>query len=115
MTMCITPQDLDVFYQFVYQNVAKKLGVKDCEWKLAYDLADEIRNTNSVIADRLQEFINGYDSWFNEHKRIDGGGATGNLSAAENNAVINAIERRDSARQKLIDEIAKLKPYSQAS
>jgi len=106
--MYITQQDLHVFYQQVHQNVAKQLGIKDYEWKSADELVDEIQKTNSVVATTLQSFITAYESWFNVHKDIDNEGTAGHLTPEQNAMLMAAIEARDSARQKVIDELSKL-------
>jgi rRNA maturation endonuclease Nob1 len=106
--MYITRQDLHVFYQQVHQNVAKQLGIENHEWKSAGELADEIQIANSVVANKLKSFIAAYESWFKVHEEIDGAGTAGKLSPEQNEKLLNAIAARDSTRQEVIDELAKL-------
>lgn len=108
MTMYITRQDIHVFHQQVHQNVAKQLGIKDFEWKSASELAGEIKTTNSRMATILQSFIIAYESWFKVHEEINSAGTAGNLTGEQNEKLNAAIEARDSKRQKVIDELAKL-------
>jgi len=106
--MYMTREDLHVFYHQVHQNVAKKLDVEDYEWKSTSELADEIQNKSSHVANRVKTFVEAYEAWFKVHQDIEASGSAGNLSTEENNALMNAINDRDSTRKALIDELAKL-------
>lgn len=106
--MNMTRADLHVFYHQVHQNVAKKLDIEDYEWKSLSELAKEIQNKNSQIADRVKAFIEAYEAWFKVNEDIEVSGTAGKLSTEENGALMKAIEDRDTTRTALIDELANL-------
>ena len=108
MTMYISRQDLHVFYQQVHQNVAKQLGIENYEWKSANELADEIQTANAAIARKIKSFISAYESWFKLNEEIDSAGKAGNISPEQNDKLLKAIMARDSTRQEVIFELAKL-------
>ena len=106
--MYITREELNVFYYHVHSNVAKKLGVKDFEWKSTNELSEDIRSSNSQVASRVNSFIEAYEVWFKVHQDIDNTGSSGNLKPEQNKKLMKAIKERDSARSTLIYELQNL-------
>jgi len=105
--MNITRPDLNVFYHQVHQNVAKKIGIQDFEWKSIEELEAEIQNKNSEISSKVKSFIQTYTNWYKVHEKIEKTGSSGNLSTEENSDLMNAIQDRDAKRAELIEELNK--------
>ena len=107
--MHMTSADLQVVYRQLHQNVAKRLGIEDFEWKPTHESADEIQRRNRQAASKPEEFIKAYkayEDWFEVHEQIEASRSFGNLSADQKTRWINAIAVRDSTRNALLDRLA---------
>jgi hypothetical protein len=106
--MYMEPEDLHVLYHQIHQNVARRLGVVDFEWKSTKELADEIQRLNSQVASKVNEFIEAYENWFNVNEQIVATRSAANLPDDLKNRLMNAINNRDSIRKALIDKLEKI-------
>ena len=103
--MYMAPEDLHAFYQQIYQNVARRLGIEEYEWKSTQELADEIQRSSGRVARKVKEFIAAYENWFEVHEQIEATRSSGSLSVDQNDRLNKAIEDRDSIRKALINEL----------
>ena len=106
--MYMTRSDLHVFCHQIHHSVAKRLGIKDVEWKCTKELADEIQQQNHQIASKMEEFLKAFEDWFLLHEQIEASRSSGNLSADQKAKLTNAIAYRDSTRRSLLDELPKV-------
>lgn len=104
----MTRSDLHVFCHQIHQSVAKRLGIKDFEWKCTQELADEILQQNQQISTKMDEFLKAFEDWFLLHEQIEASRSSGNLSADQNAKIKKAIAYRDSTRRSLLDELQKV-------
>lgn len=106
--MYMASEDLHIVYHQAHQNVARRLGIEDFEWKSTQELADEIPRRNQHVASKLQAFIKACEDWFEVHEQFAASRSAGNLSAEQDAKWMNAINARDAMRKALLDELAKL-------
>jgi hypothetical protein len=106
--MYMTSKDLHIIYHQAHQNVAKRLGIKDCEWKSTQELAGEIPLQNRQIASKLQAYLIACEDLFEVHEKFAASRSVGNLSAEQKTKWTNASSARDSMRKALLDELARL-------
>lgn len=97
--------DLYFYHQQCYQIVAKRLGIRDYEWKSNTELHEEIKNKDADIIEALVVLFKAYKNWFKSHEEIKSKGTSGNLTKEQKNKLTNAINKRDTTRQSLIDQL----------
>jgi len=106
--MYMTSADLHIIYHQAHQNVAKRLGIEDSEWKSTQELAGEIGLQNRQVASKLQAYIKAYEDLFEAHEQLAASRSAGNLSAEQNTQWTDAIATCDAMRKVLLDELARL-------
>ena len=108
MTMYMTSEDLHIIYHQAHQNVAKRLGIENYEWKSTQELAGEIELQNHQAATKLQAYIKAYKDLFEVNEQFAASRSAGNLTAEQNTEWTNAIAACDAMRKALLDELARL-------
>ena len=106
--MYMASEDLHIIYHQAHQNVAKRLGIEDCEWKSTQELAGEIQLQNRQVASKLQAYIKAYEDLFEAHEQFAASRSAGNLTAEQNTEWTNATNVRDAMRKALLDELSRL-------
>lgn len=106
--MYMTSEDLHIIYHQAHQNVAKRLGIENYEWKSTQELAGEIQLQNRQVTSKLQAYMQAYEDWFEVHEQLAASRSAGNLSTEQNAKWTDAANARDAMRKALLDELARL-------
>ena len=105
--MYMSEQGLKSFYSDIIKNIAEKLTL-DCDFKVAEELLEEIKNKDMNISNLLNTFLETYQEWYDFHLKIEKEDKQGNLSSEEYNTLMDLISKRDKTRESLLTARDKL-------
>lgn len=98
-------------HQIISQAIritARKLGIKDTEWKFMDELLDEIQNKNKVTSGLLNEFLNAYTAWFTYCEDCQTRGRNPADDSVEKEKYMALIQDRNSTRDKILEHFKQL-------
>ncbi|MGR5076058.1 hypothetical protein [Photobacterium swingsii] len=103
MALVIDTPTLRNFFESTLVRVATKLKIQDAEWKSSHELYNEIADVDGKMYQLLVDFFAAYIAWYNVHVDIDKAGTQGQLTAEQNQALIEACDKRDQTRNILME------------
>jgi len=101
--MVISEVESIVFERLVTRNVAKKVGVKDFDFKSYSELLNEVQAKNGVAYQKLSSFLEAYKKWDDFHKEIRKAGKEGQLSKEETEKLTFLSSQKDLKRRELVE------------
>ena len=101
--MFFTEDELRMVVAWAVWRTSRSLGVISDDEEYAPIDAVSIISQSKGHREALKEFADAYCAWYQFHLEIFRQGKSGNLSSQETHALDQLIDRRDAARQALID------------
>lgn len=101
--MFFTQEDLDRLIMWAVWRTSRSLGIIGDDEPFAPQDAVQMIAASKGHIDALRAFVDAYVDWYAFHVAIYKAGKSGSLSPGESQQLVQLVERREQAKQTLMD------------